>query len=164
MNFGKIIKDWWLYALIAGAVSWGISFLFSGILKSVPTITFAVQDINVRNEIANGINPQIGQELLQFFAGYIPAGIAGFLYVAVTAFVLIIAGRILYGFFPLGKKDSVNKLVQTFAWAGILFSVISIFLFHIPYSLVFIAAVIYFVLLALIMYAISKIGVLEVPD
>ena len=163
MDFGKIFMNWWPIGLAAGATS----LLAANVIKYVPALTVNFATIDVRTEIATGINPTFGNQVVDFFKGTIPTSIGGYLALALTTILLVFLGRIIFeGLGTLGMKtDKQTKLTFVLLYAGLASVLLGAFFLKIPIAIASIATLIYFVVIAVVLWLVSEYtGIIKVPE
>src|SRR3990167_977254 len=99
---------------VVGLASMLLAYLFGTLLKGWgATITFATYDINVRQQleqgIASGATKTLTEKLLGLFGGLIPATFSDYLLVAGAGFLVVVLGKIVV--------DLINYKTPNMLWA-----------------------------------------------
>jgi hypothetical protein len=166
----RYVKSWWLIGVIVGVLSLALSYVvkalgFSAVVSSsFVSATFAAQppEIAVRPLLQQGISPEIGNWLFDFFRGYVGFGIPAIIAVLLSAIALVIVGRIAYSYIPYGRVQW-QKLAAVLFYGAVLLGAIMVFGW--PFSLaVLVALAIYYVILAIATWYVLKLLGMELPN
>lgn len=155
MNYGKWIGNSVKLGAVVGLVSYVLALVFK--IIPIPKLIFAMEDINVRQQITTGIDTSVSGKLLSFMGGVIPEGFMGFLLVILAGIVLVIIGSLLVALFKV-KGSGIRKLWYTMILGAI---VIALFVqgmsaLKIGFISTLIAIVIYYLIVTIIVHLLAK--------
>lgn len=102
-------------ALIASGwvtgIAYGLGFVYNKFFANgLATLQFAAVDINVKQQIVNGIDTTLAGKVLAYFAGIIPMGeqVAAIALMYVASLIIVYAGALVAEKFAIGKTDTVR--------------------------------------------------------
>ena len=160
-------RKWAILGAGAGFVSWLLAWLYNLAFGQggAGTLTFATMgDINVRNQILNGIDTSLASQIINTFGGNfnaIAGGAMGALIIAMIGGVTIaLLGRFIYEYIPVGKTAQ-QKVVAVLLYGSLVGGWIVSFMtktggIAIPKLNLVVAMVIYFFIVALSYSVLSK--------
>ena len=159
----RIVKSWWLFGAVIGAVSLLIAWAISTF--KIPTTTITLSTIDVRSQLAGGISPSAGNKALAFLQGYVPSSIGGILAVVISGIALVIVGRIIYEFAPadrwLGMNKPISRLVSVMVFGTLAMGAILAMSLSFPAWTAIVAIAIYAAIISLLLMLADKAGILK---
>lgn len=138
MKFKQAIKDswknFWKLGLTAGVIGYGVQWIITKFriaplvagnkIITVTASTLPLQ-VDLREQINQGIAPQFGKYLLELISGFAKIDVLAFIYFILGSLAFFFVGRIFYNLLGdkiiLWAKDAMRKKVQ----AIILYSMIT---------------------------------------
>lgn len=165
MKIMDVIKDKtvWIKGLVIGVISIALTYIFS--LFNLPklALTFSTIEINVRDQIAQGISPTLGGKALSLIGGWIPFTIPNMIVIAISAALTFMVGSILIETIkalPQGK-NAVQKMAWTLLYGTIVTTaILSMSLAAVTVPIILTLGV-YYIIIAIIMGQLEKNKVLN---
>lgn len=152
-------RKWAIFGAGAGFVSWLLAWIYGMAFGpgGAGTVTFVtIGDVNVRNQILNGIDTSFASQILNTFGGNFGAVVGGAMGALLMAMLggvgVTLIGRFIYEFVPLAKTPR-GKVVSVLLYGSLVGGWIVSFMtktggVKLPAVNVILAMVIYFLIVA----------------
>jgi len=92
----RVVSEWWKVGALTGALAFGLSKI-RALIPADLQITFSTVDVNVKQQIAQGISNEWTSKAAQFFLGN--GGLGAFAASVLAGIVFVVLGRIIVGMF-----------------------------------------------------------------
>jgi len=118
VNINKWAQVGVVFSLLAASISWLYTLFFK---NGIANITFAVADIDVGTALKGGVDTSLGGKLIGMLNGIFPIGgtwIGNLLTLAISGFIVIVAGRYIYEWFTFFRARSSRVKLMTVATYG----------------------------------------------
>lgn len=151
----EAIKGWWLYGAFVGLVVW----LLGKQISNLPSWNITFSTIQV--PVGDVALPDVGTRFLT----WLKFGDAPWVAIITSAMILVIVGRIVYGFLPLGGgKTPMHKVALTLMYGALVGTLIVSGIGGLPWGGALLAFFIYWVIIALISFAAWKWAKMPIPQ
>src|SRR3990167_9058192 len=101
----KTVKDSAITGFWLGAVSLAVSWLLNFLKAPTVNLTFSAVDINVRQQLVQGVDTSIGGKVINLISGLIPLGWQGVVSLFVTAFLIVLIGTIAFNYITIFRPN-----------------------------------------------------------
>ena len=104
----KDIRNALQLGLVFGAIAWILSFVVKALNLPTANITLSTLDINVREQIVQGVDSSAGGKVLSFLGGVVPSGLEGILTIFISSFLIVLVGTMLFNI-VIRKRGSPQR-------------------------------------------------------
>lgn len=164
IEFKRIARDWWKPGLLAGGISILLSWLIAWLKIPLVNVTFSAIDVNVRDQVQQGISTDLGAKILGLFSGLTKITLPAILGMLLGYVLVVYLGRIIYTYVPKSKTP-VGRMSLVLLLGSLAASIIAIMAFKLPAVGTLLAMGLYFVIISLVMWLLSmQFNLFRIPE
>ena len=161
------LKDWFKIGLLYGLLATVLALVIKWLKIPLVNVTFSTVNVDVRNQIASGASTNLGQKVLGFFTGLTGFSFGNLITTLVSALLTVYIGAIVYGWIKgvYQAKTPVGRLTTVLLLGSVISGLIVSFAFSLPAFGVLAAMLLYFVIIAILMWLLSeKANLFRIPE